>query len=218
MKIGHAPSHAPVSPRLLRLAWLTSFAITLVAIAVLLFAKSARAVSLEPAHLPATSPAQFVPLEEEAEGEYEEDWEESEEFEEEEEGGRGAEPPEECGLRTARASAIADESQARVRTEISYTSFEPVRAEISFELSGPKGSVTIGRARKRLSYTGAIRDSEALSKGELARALAAQRITVTVRVLEAPASCRRYSDRHLKSRKAGGDRIAWLQFDSVFGV
>lgn len=218
MKIGHAPSHAPaVSARLLRFACLVSFAITLVAIAVLAVAKSAQASSTAPAHL-VDRPALLLPLEEEAEGEYEEEWEEDEELEEEDEGAKGsAEPPEECGLRSARASAVADESQARVRTQVSYTSFEPVRAEIDFKLSGPKGSVTIGRDRKQLSYSGAIRGSEQLSAGELAKALVAQRITVTVRVLEAPATCRRYSDRHLKSRKAGGDRIAWLQSDSVFG-
>src|SRR5262249_37831088 len=153
-------------------------------------AAPAAADSLRPVPFAQSPAAQFAPLEEEAEDEYEEEWEEGEESDEEDEGGREGEPPEECGLRTARASAGADESQARVRPEIDHTSFEPVQAEIDFELSGPKGSVTIGRSRKRLSYSGVIRDSEALLKGELAKALAAQRIVVTVRVLEAPAFCR----------------------------
>ena len=205
--------------RSLRLAWLLSFAITLAVIVALLLAKAAQAAEI------GTDGGLVTPLasvamvddesEEESEGEFEEEEEgEEEEFEDEE----LIEPPAECGLRTARAAVVADASQSKVRTQISYTSFAPVRVAIDFRLHGGKGSLTIGRERKRLSYAGVVHANERLGKAQLAKVLAARDFTVTVRVLDAPGYCKRYFDRHLKSRRSSGDRITWLQSDSVFGA
>jgi hypothetical protein len=220
VRIGQAASPARAEgARSLRAAWLASFAITIVVIAALLFAKSAQAaITIGPIEVPVTPLAGDPPEEDEEEAEADEEAEEDEEELEEEEGARAsAEAPEECGLRTARASVVADESQSRVRTQVSYTSFAPVKVAIDFKLTGPKGRVTISRERKRLSYSGVVHDSERLGKGSLARVLAAREVTVTVRVLAVPGSCRRYFDRHLKSRHAAGDRVSWQQSDSVFG-
>ena len=218
----HAPRPAPhaAGDRSARIAWLVSFAITLAVIAILLFAKSAQAGSLEVGHAVGGALATVALADDEGEDELEEasEYEEDEESEEEpEEAGVSSEPPAECGLRTARASVVLDESQAKLRTLISYTSFEPVRASIEFRLNGGKGSLTLGRERKRLSYSGVVHGVERLGKTELAKALAARNFTVTVRVLAAPAYCHRYFDRHLKNRRLSGDRITWLQSDSVFG-
>lgn len=217
----HTPHPAPhaESARSARVAWLISFAITLAVISILLLAKSAHAASLGVGHILGAPLATVALAEDEREEEPEEDeYEEDEESEEEsEEAGTSSEPPAECGLRTARASVVVDESQAKLRTLISYTSFEPVRVAIDFRLSGGKGSLTLGRERKRLSYSGVVHGVERLGKGELTKVLAARNFTVTVRVLAAPAYCHRYFDRHLKSRRLSGDRITWLQSDSVFG-
>jgi hypothetical protein len=212
------PSSPAQAARLLRLAWLLSFTVTLAAIAVLLLAKSAQAAETGSGGTP-VSPLLSVGLvddePEEDEGEYEEEEEgEEEELEEEE---ASVEPPAECGLRTARATVVADASQSKLRTQISYTSFAPVRVAIGFRLHGGKGSLTVGRERKRLSYAGVVHASERLGKAQLAKVLAARDFTATVRVLDAPGYCKRYFDRRLKIRRSSGDRITWLQSDSVFG-
>lgn len=204
------------SARSLRLAWLLSFAITLVVIATLLLAKSAQAAGIGAGEA-LVSPLASVALvdedweEEDEEGDLEEEEEGEEELEEEE----SDEPQADCGLRSARAAVVADESQSKVRTQISYTSFAPVRVAIDFRLHGGKGSLTIGRERKRLSYAGVVHGSERLGRAQLVKVLAARDFTVTVRVLDAPRYCKPYFDRHLKSRRLSGDRITWLQSDPV---
>jgi hypothetical protein len=219
MRTAH-PAPEAASSRSLRLAWLLSFAITLAVIAALLLAKSAQASGIGAGEAPVSPLAPIALLDDEQEEEEEEsELEEAEEGEEEEleEEETTLEAPTECGLRTARAAVVADESQARVRTQISYTSFAPVRVAIEFRLHGGKGSLTIGRERKRLSYAGVVHGSERLGKVQLAKVMAARDFTVTVRVLSAPRYCKRYFDRHLKSRRSSGDRITWLQSDSDFG-
>lgn len=213
------------SARLARIAWLISFAVTLAVIAVLLLVKSAQAdagVSSSWVVVPAVSTIALGD-EEDEEGEEEagevgvEPEEEDEGEEDESESDRpGGEPPPECGLRSARAAVVADESQARLRTQLSYTSFEPVDVAIELRLNG-RGSLTLWRDHKRLRESGVVRASERLGKGQLAKVLGARNITLTIKVLDAPRSCSRYFDRHLKTRHAAGDQVTWVQSDSVFG-
>jgi len=221
MRTGSPSAQAPSeSARLARIAWFVSFAVTVAVIAALLLAKSAQAgiglAAAEPVGPPiATIAADDEEDEEEAEGF---EFEEGEEAEEEaDEASASGEPPAECGLRTARAAVVADESQSRLRTQLSYTSFGPVEVAIEFRLEGGKGATTLGRAHKRLGESGVLHTSEHLGKAQLAKVLAARRVTVTIQVLDAPRSCERYFDRHLKTRRAGGDQITWVQSDSVFG-
>jgi hypothetical protein len=217
------PSPPAQTARSLRLAWLLSFAITLAVIIALLLAKAAQAAEIGTGGGLLSPLASISIVDDEGEEDEEEDdgeegeleEEEGEELEEEE---AILEPPAECGLRTARASVVAYASQSKVRTQISYTSFAPVRVAVGFRLHGGKGSLTLGRERRRLSYAGVVHGSARLGKSQLAKVLAARDFTVTVRVLDAPGYCKRYFDRHLKSRRSSGDRITWLQSDSVFGT
>jgi hypothetical protein len=221
MRIGSPiPQAPPESARLARIAWFVSFVVTVTVIAALLLVKSAQAntgiAPAEPLGPPiATIAVDDEEAEEEAEGF---EFEESEEDEEEgDEASASGEPPVDCGLRTARASVIADESQSRLRTNLSYTSFEPVNVAIEFRLKGGKGATILGRDHKRLGESGVIHASEHLGKAQLTKVLAAKSATVTIKVLDAPGYCSRYFDRHLKSRRAGSDQVTWVQSDSVFG-
>ncbi|HEX5610905.1 MAG TPA: hypothetical protein VFX45_12535 [Solirubrobacterales bacterium] len=218
MRIGSPSSPAQAeSARLARIAWLVSFAVTVAVITGLLLIKSAQAAAAPSAALPGT--ILLDDAEEEDEGfEFEEfdEGEEEDEFEDGPEGGRGGEPPAECGLRTARGAVVADESRSAIRTQVSYTSFDPVDVAIELRLNG-RGSLTLWRDHKRLRETGVVHASERLSKGQLAKVMAARNFTLTIKVLDAPRECNRYFDRHLKTRRAVGDQVTWIQSDSVFG-
>jgi hypothetical protein len=218
MRIGSPSTPAQAeSARLARVAWLLSFAVTVAVIAGLLLIKSAQAAA---APSPTLGGVVLIDdAEEEDEGfEFEEfdEGEEEDEFEEDPEGRPGSEPPEECGLRTARGAVVADESRSALSTQVSYTSFEPVKVAIELQLNG-RGSLTLWRDHKRLGQSGVVHASERLGKGQLAKVMAARNFTLTIKVLDAPRYCSRYSDRHLKSRRAVGDQVTWMQSDSVFG-
>jgi hypothetical protein len=220
MRIGFPSTPVPSeSTRLVRIAWLASFAVTVVVIAVLLLAKSAQASIGLASAVPVGPPIATIALEDEEDEEEGDgfEFEESEEDEEEgDEASASGEPPVECGLRTARAALVADESQSRLRTQLRYTSFEPIDVAIEFRLKGGKGAITLGRDHKRLGESGVLRASERLGKAQLTKALAARSATVTIQVLDAPRSCDRYYDRHLNGR-AAGDQVTLVQSDSVFG-
>ncbi|HVQ59371.1 MAG TPA: hypothetical protein VMS60_10755 [Solirubrobacterales bacterium] len=220
MRIGSPTTQAQAeSARLARIAWLLSFAVTVAVITGLLLIKSAQAAAA-PAPVASFAGAVLIDdAEEEDEGfEFEEfdEGEDEDEFEEGPEETRRGEPPAECGLRTARGAVVADESRAALSTQVSYTSYDPVEVAIELQLNG-RGSLTLWRDHKRLGETGVVRASERLGKGQLAKVLAARNFTLTIKVLDAPRSCSRYFDRHLKTRRAVGDQVTWMQSDSVFG-
>jgi hypothetical protein len=221
MRIGSPSTPPPAeSARLARIAWFLSFAVTVAVIAGLLLVKSAQAATTPVADPPLAGVVLLAEEEEEDEGfEFEESDEGAEESEgEDEEGSEGAtgrEPPEECGLRTARGAVVADESRSALSTQVSYTSFEPVKVAIALQLNG--GSLTLWRDHKRLGESGVLHASERLGRGQLAKVLAARNFELTIKVLDAPGYCKRYSDRHLKARRAVGDQVTWMQSDSVFG-
>lgn len=222
MRIGSPSTPAQAeSARLARIAWFLSFAVTVAVIAGLLLVKSAQAASPPLPGLPLVGAVLLDDAEEDEQDEgfeFEEsdEGEEESEDEEESEAGRGGEPPAECGLRTARGAVVADESRSALSTQVSYTSFEPVKVAIELQLNG-RGSLTVWRDRKRLRESGVVHASERLGKGRLAKVLAARQFMLTIEVLDAPRYCSRYFDRHLKARRAAGDQVTWLQSDSVFG-
>ncbi|HEX6666939.1 MAG TPA: hypothetical protein VF081_10145 [Solirubrobacterales bacterium] len=219
MRIGSPTTPAQAeSARLVRIAWLLSFAITIAVISGLLLIKSAHAAGAP--NPPLAGAVLIDDAEEEDEGfefeEFDEGEEDEGEFEEGPEDRRGGEPPEECGLRTARGAVVADESRSAISTQVSYTSFDPVKVAITLQLNG-RGSLTLWRDHKRLGQSGVVHASERLGKGQLAKVLAARNFTLEIKVLDAPRYCGRYFDRHLKTRRAVGDQVTWMQSDSVFG-
>jgi hypothetical protein len=192
---------------------------TLALIAVLALARSAQAETTPvpgSLALPATAAASGPEEAEEEEFEWESEAEEEEREEAEAEG--RDEPPAACVLRTARATMVAYESQSKLRLLVSYTSFAPAQVAIEYRLHDGRGSLDLGREQRRLAYAGVVRDTERLGRARMARVLRANDLTVELRVLSAPSSCRRYGTRELKSRRATPGRVTWTQSSSVFGT
>jgi hypothetical protein len=209
-----------------------SFVATLTLITILLLAKSAQASPPAPFNpggplgTPLGLPVAAVTEEEEEElGEGEEseseeaetEAEEKEEEREEAEARASGKPPYECVLRTARGTVVVQEGQSRLRLQLAYTTFEPAPAAIEYRLRGSRGSLRFTAGRRHLSESGVVRDTETLSRAELAKVVAGRTFTVRVLVPGAPGSCSRYSSRQLTTRRVAAARVTWLQSGSVFG-
>jgi hypothetical protein len=213
-----------------------SFVATLTLIAILLLAKSAQAGPLipfssgGPLGTPVGLPVAAVTEEEEEEEEEEELGEggeseseeaetEAEEKEQEEAEARASgKPPYECVLRTARGTVVVQEAQSKLRLQLAYTTFEPAPATIEYRLRGGRGSLRFSAGRRHLSQSGVVRDTEALSRAELAKVVAGRSFTVRVEVPGAPGYCSRYSSRQLTTRRMAAARVTWLQSGSIFGT
>ena len=216
-------------------AGVISFVATLMLITILLLAKSAQASGPQlplgsavllgaPAALPVAALTEEEEEEEEEElgvgeeSESEEAETEAEEKEEEEEEARASsKPPYECVLRTARGTVAVQEGQSKLRLQLAYTSFEPAPATIEYRLRGSGGSLRFNAGRRHLSESGVLRDTETLSRAELAKVVAGRAFTVRVLVPGAPGYCSRYSSRQLTTRRVAAARVTWLQSGSVFG-
>jgi hypothetical protein len=173
--------------------------------------------------LPATGSASFnEELEEEFEPE-EECLESEAEFEElceegEAEESGGPYPPEECVLETASARLTTFDSRDRVRLAIRYRLAAPARVTIDYRLSGGKGPLKLGRAKRHLSRIGLLVLGEKLSRQRMAKVRAAGRFLVEIHVVGTPSYCHRYSRRHLTIRRVAHSQAVWLQSDSIFGT
>ena len=191
-----------------RFAGVISFVATLTLIAILLLAKSAQASPLVPFSsggplgTPVGLPVAAVTEAEE---------------EEEEEARASGKPPYECVLRTARGTVVVQEAQSKLRLQLAYTTFEPAPAAIEYRLRGSRGSLRLSAGRRHLSESGVVRDTETLSRAELAKVVAGRAFTVRVLVPGAPGYCSRYSSRQLTTRRVAAARVTWLQSGSVFG-
>jgi hypothetical protein len=131
---------------------------------------------------------------------------------------RGRLPPRECGLRSARASALVLGVRGQVRLVVHYTSFAPANAVVGYRLAGPRGGLRVRAHRRYLSRRGVLRLSDRLDAAAARKALAARRFTVTLRVPAAPGYCRRYEVRHLTIRHEARNQVSWAQSESAFGV
>jgi hypothetical protein len=152
-----------------------------------------------------------VVCEESGEGDDEDEGQE----EAEEEGGceeeaAGDLPPRECVLRTARASALANLVQGRLRVTVRYTAFEAGDATVDARLGSGHAAPRLLLAHRHLAKQGRLVLSADLSKGELAK-LRGKRIGLELAVPGSPSSCARYGDRSLVPRPAGARRVVWTQ-------
>jgi hypothetical protein len=212
-----APGQMPAATRI---AWWAFFAVPVALLVALLVARPAAALTLRAG--PVTGPALSLPLDEEDEGESEEESaeeledeaSEEEEFEDEE----SDHPPAECLLQTVRAQAFAYPAQDKVRLLIRYTSTEPTEAAVTYRLAGGKGALRFTEAKEHLAKAGSIRLSASLSTSQTSKVSAADSFTVELHIPATPHSCRRFDTRHLTIEHGGGNRLTWLQSESVFGA
>ncbi|HSS03872.1 MAG TPA: hypothetical protein VLK89_01625 [Solirubrobacterales bacterium] len=214
--------------RLARVAWLLTFGVPLVLAMLLMVVNSAHALPPVSVSAPAEQEEEF---EGEEEGEFDEEACEvaEEEFEEGfldekavekacEEGedrdkvaGHSSIAPAECLLRSAHARLVTSDLNESARLTIGYTTYEPTTATIDYGLSGGKGTLHLGAAKRHLGRSGVIRLSKALSNSEMAKLDAAGHFTVRLHVAEAPARCRRFETEQLTVRSASGHRVVWSQ-------
>ena len=81
---------------------------------------------------------------------------------------------------------------------------------IEYGLHGARGSLFLGKAKKRLGRKGVLRLNRGLTEDQMAKVMAAREFTVRLRVPAAPAWCGTYFDRHLDLRRATPRGLAWL--------
>lgn len=194
-------------------AGLLTFALTLAAVAILALARSAPAgAAIIPGgpDLPLV-PALLVTEEEEEAGEEEAEAEaaEAEEESEDEEGGAGAEGRDECVLRSARATAIAVEPQSRLRLRVNYKASKPAAVILGYSLHGGKGALQLKPKRLAIGRGGVLGETESLSAAELAKALAAQEVTVRIRVLGEASGCGPGLSLRLHDRRQAARTVTW---------
>ena len=215
--------------RATRLAWLAALVVPVVVLALLTFAKPAPAfdrlysVSFVPSEPELSAPA-IQALEEwdQEEEEEAEDEEESEAFadedEEEDDEAAGPFPPEECLLRSARSRVLAYPGPDKVKLTVNYTALAPVDVAVNYGLTGKRGSLRLGQARRHFSGHGVLRLTARLGEARMERVLSARSFTVDFDIAAAPSSCRRFYTRRLTIKRDGQNQTAWLQSDSPFGV
>lgn len=203
-----------------RVAWVFTYAIPLVLVALLCTAKGASSAPVDETTAPSAS------LEGELEDSFggeecemdEEGFVYCEGLEEEEEADEGPHPPEECLLRTARARAYTYSSGEKLRLVIRYTTATPADVSIEYRLKGGRGSLNLGKVNRHLGKKGLFQVTENLGEAGMKVAQAARNFFVEIDVRGAPSYCNRYYTRHLTVQKAGHNQVVWLQYGSVFGV
>lgn len=127
-------------------------------------------------------------------------------------------PPDECVLRTARSQVFAYPAQDRVRLVISYTSLAPAEVSVDYRLAGRKGSLGLGKTRRRFSRQGRLQITAHLSEAKMSLVEAAKAFTVDTDIVAAPAYCQRFYTRHLGIKRGGRSQLVWSQSDSIFGL
>jgi hypothetical protein len=216
--------------RTTRLAWLVTFAVPMVVLALLAFAKPAPAldrgyaVTFVPSE-PELSPPAIRALEEwdeEEEGEVEEeegeDFADEDEEEEEESEMDGLFPPEECLLRTARSRVLAYPGPDKVKLTVNYTALAPADVAVDYRLTGKRGSFGLGQASRHFGKHGVLRLTAHLGEAGMKRVLSARSFTVDFDIAAAPSYCQRFYTHRLAIKRSAPKQTAWLQSDSPFGI
>jgi len=119
--------------------------------------------------------------------------------------------PAECELSDAEATVSASPSRDRVSLKVRYSAAAPTAVELDYRLHGPKGSLYLGAARKKLGREGVLRLTRTLTEAQMAKVLAARGFTVRLRVPGTPGYCQAFFDHQLDVRRATPSGLTWLQ-------
>jgi hypothetical protein len=213
-----ADSTTHVGEHVTRIAWLFTFVVPLILVAVLLWAvKPAAASTVGSSTVEPPAPAETSNEVETEDGEEcDEVDEEGFVFEDCEEGEEGKEEsgtrlPSECLLRTARARVFTYSSHDKVRLEIRYTSVVPANVTIDFRLDGGKGSLKLGRVYRRFAKQGVLRITESLTKSGMEKVKAAKRFDVELSIPGAPRYCHPYYGWDLTAKRSVHGQAVWFQ-------
>jgi hypothetical protein len=202
-----------------RIAWLVSFALPLLLLAILGASRAAGDPVSEASAPSSGEPAiqlsdegewegACVELEEEDGEPAEEAGEECEADEEEEAEDAAFSPAEDCYLRTARAHVVAYPERGQVRLTLGYTTYEATPATI--ELSAREGD-RLAVVKRHLGRSGVVRVSKHLGDRAMARLQSSHRFTVSVQVEEAPDACQPFETERLRIASSKPTRVTWVE-------
>lgn len=173
-----------------RFAWWAAFFATLIAVAALGLVSSAGAAVLPPGAPGLEEPADRTLAEEEAEAAEEDlcDWaEDEEEWEACIEAEEAEAEAMECGIESAAAKVTAAPARRRVLLTVRYSTYFPGRVTVRY---GTRGGLTLGTERKRFGHAGTFRRRDKLSRGQMAKLLAARELVVELHAAGTPHHCR----------------------------
>jgi hypothetical protein len=114
---------------------------------------------------------------------------------------------EDCYLRTASAHVVAYPTRNTVRLTLGYTTYSPAQATVEY---GAKRNRLVTATRK-LGRSGVLRLSKHLGEREMGQMQGSRRFTVTVRVPDAPAACRRFETEQLLIEHSSDSKVTWSE-------
>jgi hypothetical protein len=124
--------------------------------------------------------------------------------------------PRACVLRVARARIFVAPKKHKVRLVIHYTSYRPAKVNVSYDLIGSQGIVSLGDTSANFMTAGVFRDPEILSGKVFGEARAAKQFRVRFQIAKTPRSCARYYMKRITIPKKFAGRTVWFQSDSNF--
>jgi hypothetical protein len=124
--------------------------------------------------------------------------------------------PRACVLRVARARIYLAPKLHKVRLVIHYTSYRPAKVNVSYDLIGSQGPVSLGDISASFATAGVFRDPEILSNKVFGQAQAAKQFKVQFQIAKTPRSCGRYYTKQITIPKKFSGRTVWFQSDSNF--
>ncbi|MGB7587385.1 MAG: hypothetical protein WBM00_01610 [Solirubrobacterales bacterium] len=121
-----------------------------------------------------------------------------------------SQPPAECMLRSTHARLLAYAPRDKVLLLIRYEAFGPTSFAVDYNLTG-RGGLKLGGSKQRFAGRGLLRLTQNLSRGQMAKVLAAKNLTLRLHIPAAPRSCDRFYTRHLAVSHATPSRVVWSQ-------
>jgi hypothetical protein len=208
-------SAAEPSARMTWITWLVCFVIPMLILTLLAVAKPAAALTAAaPGTAELLGPALAAVTETDAETSAEDDEEagdSDDESEGEEEGEEEEFAPEECLLESASARVVALPAQGKVHLTLRYSMLSPAGVAVNYRLAGKRGSLDLGRTRRRFGSQGVLQLTTHLSEAKMAKVLAARSFTVELDIPAAPHYCWRYYGMYLPTKHAGRNRLSWQE-------
>lgn len=96
----------------------------------------------------------------------------------------------ECLLKSAKASLIANPGKQRLRLTVHYKTLKPATVSVEATLESPKGTVHLGTDHARFRRSGVYRDNYQLAERQMKKAATARGFSVELHVVNTPPSCR----------------------------
>ncbi|HEU5252266.1 MAG TPA: hypothetical protein VFU16_02940 [Solirubrobacterales bacterium] len=124
-----------------------------------------------------------------------------EEICEEEEQPKGRSKDDACLLKDATVAVSVNPGKRRLRLVVRYRTWKPAGVSVEAVLRGVKGAVYLGTSHVHFRRSGVYRDTYELAERETRKALAAREVSVDLRAINTPPSCRLHLTESLRRAK-----------------